>query len=1385
MKKVFNTFLVLFCLLVIFGCKRTEYSLEIEIPEKVYEGMDSNLIVKLMPTGTVVTEYEVSSSNDEIFTATKSKVTGVKEGDAVLKVTLVLTDELKKSGSSKQKTLTAETNVHVNKKEVEKNYALDVDYKDALSIGGTCKLTLKERNSGNEITEYEVFSVNPTIAIYEDGVIKALSEGTAEFKVSCYYDEVLLTKTISIKISKQSGEVEKDYALDVDYKNALSIGDTCKLALKEKNSGNEITEYEVYSANPTIAIYEDGVIKALSEGTAEFKVSCYYDEVLLTKTISIKISGPSEFTYSLRYFDTMQVGEKCRLEIFDKNDEIVSNYKVETLNEEIATFDKGIINCLSKGEASFKISVGEDGSYQEKTIKIQVVQFLNELEINIPMNIYEGLKFIFEVKTSEGKVVNNFSVETSDEDILFYDEDSNTFEAYEVGKVTLTVTAEIDGLEVSCEFDINVYKGYQLNIEIKNEIVLGSKEKIKVYVTPGMIYLDEFEVSFSKNDILKFENQEVVALARGKTRLYVKANYNDIEIQKFVDIEVVRNINYELEVNIFNYLFVGSMVEAKANIRPFGEQVENFKILSSDESVVKVDGTTVSALKQGKVVLTFTGTYNGNEYKLERELEVYDFTGIKIEIKKDLLLNEVCSYDVYALPNNVKLYDFDINLNNEGILLVSTKNVFANGVGSVTIEVSYKYLDKVYKASEIVTVQKNQFKLERIFVEGSKGILEGTETNLQVTTYPKNVDCKIKFKTSDEKIATVDDKGLVKAISLGKCVITCYDSENENVYTIHNITIIEKKDMSVINGNTGTSTYQGRYYEESIKYYYELMNGIKETTYYGYTSSQTPNMDVDGLGGLSQTSEIDKFYPQNVHVLEVPSSKNVKIVPWANLEGHEWTLTTVKGFIKTYEDKNPGKKVICAINGDFFDIKALGDLPYQTTGENVTDGEFYRTSNGHGAGGTLGFTNNGTADSLIADGKAERTPYLVMAIYDENNNIVKELPIENINTEPEDGQSSVYYGLYKSHEYQPKEFTTEGTCFIVENAELALPNSNSDFYGLGTITSTEVKKLEKGSFAITTKNKEVIDALKVGVRIRVQYEFIGKFKDVTGATGYNNLIYSDVNNMPSSYIADRAPRTVIGKKADGTLVMMVVDGRQAANNMYGCDGSELSAIMSAYGCVNAYNLDGGGSSTIVVRDESGLNVLNSPSDGRERSDGNCLLVVADDPNYVCEEVEVTSTKAVLSVKTFNENLKNKTPYLLVNGKYYEAENGLVTIDNLVHNTTYDYRVCYKDGDQMIESLTVGSFTAKKSGFKFLGITLQEDDNYYLFKAYYIDEDHASNCSSILISLNGDETYFANDEIKLSKEMFGYYIETVKFKYWYEDDINKYDVTVNDYFYINN
>lgn len=72
----------------------------------------------------------------------------------------------------------------------------------------------------------------------------------------------------------------------------------------------------------------------------------------------------------------------------------------------------------------------------------------------------------------------------------------------------------------------------------------------------------------------------------------------------------------------------------------------------------------------------------------------------------------------------------------------------------------------------------------------------------------------------------------------------------------------------------------------------------------------------------------------------------------------------------------------------------------------------------------------------------------------------------------------------------------------------------------------------------------------------------------------------------------RQPRTAIGATADGKIILLVCDGR----NMRGSAGftlDELAAKMIALGAVNAINLDGGGSSTIVGHEGT---VLNRPSD---------------------------------------------------------------------------------------------------------------------------------------------------------------------------------------------
>lgn len=97
----------------------------------------------------------------------------------------------------------------------------------------------------------------------------------------------------------------------------------------------------------------------------------------------------------------------------------------------------------------------------------------------------------------------------------------------------------------------------------------------------------------------------------------------------------------------------------------------------------------------------------------------------------------------------------------------------------------------------------------------------------------------------------------------------------------------------------------------------------------------------------------------------------------------------------------------------------------------------------------------------------------------------------------------------------------------------------------------------------------------------------------------------------------RASRTAIGIKADGTVVMLMVDGRQAPYSV-GMTMAEVAASMEALGCEEAVNLDGGGSSTFATQREgepenettAGLTLRCRPSDGYERKVSNTIMVLS-------------------------------------------------------------------------------------------------------------------------------------------------------------------------------
>lgn len=123
---------------------------------------------------------------------------------------------------------------------------------------------------------------------------------------------------------------------------------------------------------------------------------------------------------------------------------------------------------------------------------------------------------------------------------------------------------------------------------------------------------------------------------------------------------------------------------------------------------------------------------------------------------------------------------------------------------------------------------------------------------------------------------------------------------------------------------------------------------------------------------------------------------------------------------------------------------------------------------------------------------------------------------------------------------------------------------------------------------------------------------------IYNAISGNTLVLRDgvmQGNPNDSYLVELHPRTAVALDEQGTtLLFMIVDGRQP-NFSEGVTLDELARLLLDYGAHTAINMDGGGSSTLVMQLLDGTPLLlNSPIDnripGRERPVANHLGVVA-------------------------------------------------------------------------------------------------------------------------------------------------------------------------------
>ncbi len=149
--------------------------------------------------------------------------------------------------------------------------------------------------------------------------------------------------------------------------------------------------------------------------------------------------------------------------------------------------------------------------------------------------------------------------------------------------------------------------------------------------------------------------------------------------------------------------------------------------------------------------------------------------------------------------------------------------------------------------------------------------------------------------------------------------------------------------------------------------------------------------------------------------------------------------------------------------------------------------------------------------------------------------------------------------------------------------------------------------LAAGEFVLIARG-ESTEWMKQNIERPISFSTSSPLSAVDFMVGGSHVLLQ--NGEPSdgtSFASGRHPRTAIGIDEQSFVYVVVVDGRSEAS--IGMSLAELRNYLGGLGLVSAINLDGGGSSTMVLQGS----VVNTPSDGRERSVAGVVEIAEQHP----------------------------------------------------------------------------------------------------------------------------------------------------------------------------
>ncbi|MCQ2959050.1 MAG: glycosyl hydrolase family 8 [Bacteroidales bacterium] len=746
-----------------------------------------------------------SSSKESVATVVDGVVTAVDAGEAVITVTT------KDGGETATCTITVTKPVSgVTLSETSKTLVKD----ETLDLVAT----VAPADASNTAVEWT--SSDAAIAtVNGSGKVTAKAKGKATITVTTL--DGAKTASCEITVIVVPTSITMDQALNfVDGDDAKTL--TATVLPSDANNQNIIWS----SDDQNVATVVDGVVTPVGEGNCIITAKCEADETISATckvTVSastIAVTGVSLNKNTL----TITAGEEATLSAVIAP-EGATNTKITwaSSKETVATVENGIISAIAPGETVITVTTEDGGFTASCTVTVEAATIsvtgvdLDKTALSLYVDESETLKAsVKPADASNTKVAwssSNPAVATVDQ--------SGKVEAISAGDAIITVTTEDGEFTKTCKVTVE---------NLPEEVVVTAVElnsktlTLKVGTGQSLIATVKYsDGTSSKNEVITWSTDnaavadvddgyvtgastgkaEITASFKGKSATCV------VTVESDVTVSAIELSLTELQMEIGDEK--GLKATVKYSDGTSSTKEKNIVWESDNESVVGVDDGWLIAVEEGEATITASIGSVSATCVVTVGAAVIPVTSVTLN-KTNVSITKTESVTLLAtiMPTTATNKAVTWSSSRESVATVIDGKIIVVGVGTTIITVTTEDGSKTATCELTVT----DILVEMVIIDNSLSLTVGESDKISVTVLPTGASNNVKWASSNEKVATVDEDGNVTAVSAGSAEITATSADGSNitsepcVVTVSNVKVtdveLDKESLIVRVGATVT-----------------------------------------------------------------------------------------------------------------------------------------------------------------------------------------------------------------------------------------------------------------------------------------------------------------------------------------------------------------------------------------------------------------------------------------------------------------------------------------------------------------------------------------------------------------------------------------------------